>query len=135
QLSDRHAWARPQFPGLGGYTSQSSRSSAGRSSTLYVRWWRRFCSRCGFEAERLAEVVERGVDLAEGGFDGAGLAPGLAWRGGRGRRGRRGEADERPQQARAELDQEHAELEPARRQAVASAGAEPFDQAVRAELA
>jgi hypothetical protein len=74
-------------------------------------------------------VVEGEVDLTEGGFDGA--VVGGVWR--RCRSG--GQGRDRSEQAGAELDQEDAELQAARGQAIASRAADPLDEAVSAELA
>src|SRR3954451_20819185 len=90
---------------------------------------RRFCSRGGLEAERVAQVVESGVDLVEGGFDLAGGAGGMGWS----LVGR--EAGQRAEQAGPELHQQHAELQTTSRQTVAAAGAEALDQMVRSEFA
>ena len=67
--------------------------------------------------------------MSEGRLDRAGVAAGAT----RSRLG--GETRERSEETGAELDEEDAELEAAGGQAVASAGPDPLDQAMGAELA
>ena len=84
---------------------------------------------CSLEAEGVAEMVQGSVDLAERRFDVTDAAGGAAWG------GVDGEGGERAEQARAQLDQQHPELEPACDKPVAPSRANPFDEPMGPQLA
>src|SRR6266700_1490521 len=74
-------------------------------------------------------MVQVGVDLTKSGLDGIGVWCWAAWGGVHSQRG------ERSEKTRAQLDEQHAELEAQRSEAIAAAGAHALDQAFSAELA